>query len=198
MKEQELLTQLKARKLVNDEQLAKAAELRKNMGGAARIVDILVKLGYVKKTDLNAILAEESRETLMPANVGNLDIDLEAMSKIPREFVEKHRCVAFEAGKGKILLALADAQDLHAAEDVQFFTGKLVEAASAPAQKLDEMIRKYYERPEEERAAARLAGDTFMQADPLHVARALAVLLIKRGVISKADLEHELERMKQK
>jgi len=194
MKESELIDRLKKAKIINDDQIKKAAELKKNIGGNARVADILVKLGYVKRSDLNNILTEESREYLPPVDISNHVIDLESMGKIPREFIEEHRCVVFESGKGKVLLVLANPEDFDAIEDVKFLTGKVVEAGFAPSEGLVDLIREYYEKPEEIRAAARVGGDALLHADPAKIARALALLLIRRGVISKDDLENELNR----
>ncbi|MHC4663232.1 MAG: GspE/PulE/PilB domain-containing protein [Planctomycetota bacterium] len=198
MKEQELLSRLKSLKLVTEEQIEKANKLKKNVGGSTRTVDILLKMGYIKRADVSAIISDESREILPPIEISGQTIDLEAMGKIPREFVEKHKCVVFEAGKGKILLALASPDDLNAIEDVQFFTGMLVEAGFAPGEKIEMLIKEYYEKPEDERLAARVGGDMLLNADPGQVARAIALLLIRHGVISKTELENELERMRPK
>jgi type IV pilus assembly protein PilB len=198
MKESELIDRLKKAKVINDDQIKKAIELKKNIGGNARIADILVKLGYVKRSDLNNILTEESREYLPPVDIANHAIDLEAMGKIPKEFIEEHRCVVFESGKGKVLLALANPEDFDAIEDVKFLTGKVVEAGFAPAEGLDKLILEYYKKPEQERAAARVGGDVLLRADPARITRALALLLIRRGIISKTDLENELERQRPK
>ena len=47
MKEREVYEKLRALNLVTDEQVQKAEKLRKSVGKRARLVDILIKLGYV-------------------------------------------------------------------------------------------------------------------------------------------------------
>src|SRR5207237_7378144 len=123
------------------------------------------------------------------------EIDEELMAKIPRELVEKHTILALKGDHG-VLLAISEADDFRAIEEIQFITNTPVESALAPRS----AIRRGIERCYQHLAARKKAGpeETARRSIPEPLRRLLAIpgdTLLRALVLSLVERrEIEAER----
>ena len=126
--------------LLSDAQMKTALEYQQSLGG--KLAEIIRKLGFVDETRLNDFLAR--RERMRTIDVSNRVIDRELMSKIPRSVIEGHEVIPFRQSENTILLAMAEAMDYEAIEEIQFLTSCVIETALAPRSQILAAIARFY------------------------------------------------------
>ncbi len=127
-------------------------------------------------------------------------IDVEAMAKIPRDFLENHEVIPLAVEKGKILLAMVRSINLEILEEIQFMTNCLIETALAPREQILKAIKEYYSlSPYERRVRVREAPKAVVKKAPQrvpqspHLAEALAEILIERGLVTREEIDARLK-----
>ena len=122
----ELLVQ---RKLLTPEQLRTAIGLQRELGGDLR--GMVVKLGYVKESDVAQALAQQEHVGSAAAEITADVIDFAFVEKLPRALLERHQVIPLKSDGSELVLAMTDPNDLAAIEEIQFRAGVQIEPAVA-------------------------------------------------------------------
>ena len=146
-----------------------------------------------------------------------LTLDEEILKALSPELVQKHELVPVGHDKTHLRLALPDAADLMAVEEVRFMTGREVQVMLISETHALKVLSKYYNkdlkpvaskphsRTEARRIvrqvgqhmkasqAARTIGS--LEVSPAKLIKALATLLIDKGVVTADELRERLQVM---
>jgi len=177
------------RGLISEEQLHKSLEIQKDQGG--RVGSILVDLGYLEEETLLNFLSLYF--DIPQIDLRNLRIGDKALGALPLEKVWEHLALPIKLvenlqGEKLLMLAMADPTNFDAINDIQNITGRKVDPYIASYRSLTDSIRRHYE--EEETGL----GIDLYDYDPEQIARAVAKLLIRKGIINVEDLLDILEK----
>src|SRR5687768_1764903 len=105
--------------LITQEQLARAMQELQQQGTS--IGYNLIKLGFVKETDLTRLLARRYR---MPAvDLKNFEVDLKIARLVPPEITIKHQLLALKRDGRTLTVAVTDPSQLGVLDDLKFITG---------------------------------------------------------------------------
>jgi len=105
--------------LITQEQLTRAIQEQQQNG--TRIGYNLIKLGFVKETDLTRLLARRYR---MPAvDLKNFEVDLKVAKLVPAELTIKHQLLALKRDGRTLTVAVTDPSQLGILDDLKFITG---------------------------------------------------------------------------
>jgi type IV pilus assembly protein PilB len=130
--------------LVTQDQLNKALQEQRNNG--TRVGYNLVKLGYVKETDLTRMLARQHR---MPAvDLTKFQVDPKIAKLIPGELALKHSVLPLKRDGRTLTVALSDPGHLGVLEDIKFITRLDIFPVIAGEFTLRNAIEKFYESGE--------------------------------------------------
>lgn len=186
--------------LMSPAQLKTAVEFQKSLGGDLR--NIVVKLGYVKESDLVNLVAQEENVTASSTDINEEVIDFEALRQLPRALLEKHQVIPLRSDGSSIVLAMADPNDLRAIEEIQFLVNRAVEPAVATKasirralNQLHELVKKHNEgkAPKTQIPADRLKAIRELPLDRL--VRAYVITQIEAGRLSVDDLLSRASRL---
>ncbi|HHN45959.1 MAG TPA: hypothetical protein ENN09_00830 [Planctomycetes bacterium] len=201
--------------LVSPKQLQEALNYQKSIGG--RLGRILVKLGSLREEKLLEFVAEQQGLEVM--SLKGFDPDAKLMSLAPRAFWEKHGVVPVKVEHSTLKVAMSDASDIPAIDELRFTTSLEVVPVLAVERDIQTILNKHFykdkegdaRRPRQHvdmREVAReleakgtvksdekRAASEVLNANPAKLAKALAALLIERGVIDAGELSQELEKI---
>ncbi|MEX0908266.1 MAG: ATPase, T2SS/T4P/T4SS family [Gemmatimonadaceae bacterium] len=105
--------------LITQEQLTRAIQEQQQNG--TRIGYNLIKLGFVKETDLTRLLARRYR---MPAvDLKDFEVDLKVAKLVPSELSIKHQLLALKREGRTLTVAVTDPSQLSVLDDLKFITG---------------------------------------------------------------------------
>ncbi|CAN5643232.1 type IV-A pilus assembly ATPase PilB [soil metagenome] len=105
--------------LITQEQLTRAIQEQQQHG--TRVGYNLIKLGFVKETDLTRLLAKRYR---MPAvDLKNFEVDLKVAKLVPLELTLKHQLLALKRDGRTLTVAVTDPSQLGILDDLKFITG---------------------------------------------------------------------------
>lgn len=186
--------------LMTPAQLKTAEEYRDQLGGDLR--SIVVKLGYVKDSVLASVVAQEEHVGAASGELGAEVLDFEAIRTIPRAVLEKHQVIPLRSDDGSALvLAMADPNDLHAIEELQFLVNRAVEPAVAAKSairktlnQLPELLRQHEaarSAPPPPQKAGALPADKLKALEKVpfeKLVRAWLILQVERGQLPLDDL----------
>jgi len=133
----ELLT--KAR-LISQEQLDKALEEQKQLGG--RLGEHLVRLNFVSEEDILDCLSQQYG--VPSINLKHFDIDEAIIRLIPADVARKYQFIPVSKTGATLTVAMADPTNVFAMDDITFITGYRVEPVVASEDALREAIDRYY------------------------------------------------------
>lgn len=151
---------------VTRDQVQEALELQKKQ--RQPIGQLLVELGYISTDDLNLALAIQSGMEII--DLDDVDITSEIAHLIPAETAQAYQImpIAFEhdskANTKTLTIALKNADNFRAIDDLQLLMGYKVRAVVAPAAQVEKKIQAYYGEDEESLSSlvAELADDEDM------------------------------------
>jgi len=130
--------------LVTQDQLNKALQEQRNNG--TRVGYNLVKLGFVKETDLTRMLARQHR---MPAvDLTKFQVDPRIAKLIPGDLALKHTVLPLKRDGRTLTVALSDPSHLGVLEDIKFITRLDIFPVIAGEFTLRNAIEKFYESGE--------------------------------------------------
>ena len=200
--------------LISPKQLETALQYQKSIGG--RLGRILSKLGYVKEEKLLEFVA--SQQGLELVSLKDFDPEDRLMKLVPGEFWERHGMVPYALDGSILKVAMGDAGDVPAIDELRFTTSLTVVPALASPSEVQTVLNKYLYKgqagepgPRERRDIHAVAREIEAQgsvkppeveakelvdgANPARLAKSLAVLLVKKGLISCEDLSQSLEEL---
>src|SRR5258708_35130314 len=145
------------RKLITQEDLARALELQRERGGD-KLGKILVDLGFVAQRDVLSALAEQLEVPVL-AIEGPPAVSPEIETLSPR-FLRQFRCLPVAVHDHTVTLAMADPLDFETRSTVSSCTGLAVEPGIAGEQEILDAIERYYsQEPKNETELAAPQGD---------------------------------------
>jgi type IV pilus assembly protein PilB len=130
--------------LVTREQLEIAGREERQHG--TRLGYNLIKLGFVKETDMTRALGRRYR---VPAvDLTRFELDARIAKLIPAELALKHRVLPLKREGRTLTLALADPSRLGVLEDIKFITGYDIYPVVAGEYTLHGLLEKHFESTE--------------------------------------------------
>lgn len=126
--------------LIDEETLAKALELQKTQ--KRRLGQILVDMGVADEIIIAKTLAKQMKipyGRLKGQKIAKRVIDL-----VSPELAETHLVIPVKQREKSLLVAMADPLDLHAVNDLRFFTQLPIDVAVAPASDILDAIERHY------------------------------------------------------
>ena len=130
--------------LVTREQLARALQEQQENG--TRVGYNLVKLGYVKETELTRMLARQYR---MPAvDLSSFEVDPRIARLIPGEMATRHLVLPLKREGRTLTVAMVDPSGVGVLEDLKFITRCDIFPVIAGEYTLRNAIERYYESNE--------------------------------------------------
>ena len=177
-----------------------------------------MKLGYVKEDKLLQFVAQQQGLEL----VGLKDFEPEErlMKLAPREFWEKHGIVPFSLEGSLLKVAMGDAGDIPAIDELRFTTSLDVVPVLASPREVQSLLNKQYYGGEEQERKVRARSDphelareieargsvkprelevkeakgVVEGANPARLAKVLAILMVKKGLATARDLSDGLDQ----
>ena len=130
--------------LVTQDQLNKALAEQRNNG--TRVGYALVKLGFVKETDLTRMLARQHK---MPAvDLTKFQVDPRIAKLIPGELALKHSVLPLKRDGRTLTVAMSDPASMSVLDDIKFITRLDIFPVIAGEFTLRNAIEKFYESGE--------------------------------------------------
>ncbi len=127
-------------KLITEEQLQKALDEQKQLGG--RLGEHLVRMGFVTEEDILDCLSQQYG--VPSINLRHFEIDESIIKLIPADVARKYQFIPVSKTGATITVAMADPTNVFAMDDITFITGYRVEPVVASEEALREAIDKYY------------------------------------------------------
>lgn len=135
---------------VNDEQINQALEYQKDHRGV-RLGGALVELGFITENQMLEALA--TRLALKIGDVGEMQVDIRAVQKIPVEMAEKYKMLAVAEDGDTLTVLTNDPLNFYGLEDVRQATGMNLQILLCSGKALDNAIRYYYAEIKARKAA---------------------------------------------
>ena len=205
--------------LINDTQLSAALQSQNTWGG--KLCSTLVRMGFVREEDILRVLADQ---LMLPAvDFNRVKISSRAISVLPIKIAEKYNVMPVamreDQGKKQLVLAMSDPTNLSTISEIEFQTGCRVRPAVATDSAIVRAIDYYYRSEGIPGAREASVGLSNLDSDeemvvvarertldqtnqPLETLNAstllklLVRLLVRKGVITRAELANELRRRK--
>ena len=152
MKKKRLGDVLRERGHISPGDLTKAIE--EQQGKLVHLGELILKRGLVSKEDLAEALTEVTH--VPHVDCGPLEIDPETLKLVPHQLAK--RCCVLPIhvrGTSKLILAMAEPQNLHTIDELQFRTGMEIVPRLAFREDIEAAIEKWY--GDAERAEATVA-----------------------------------------
>jgi type IV pilus assembly protein PilB len=117
--------------LIDMSQLEQARREQKTNGG--RLTSALVRLGYVKESQLSEFIAKQFG--LPTVDLANFEVDPEAVKMVPKQVCMKHIVVPVSKAGKSLVVAFADPSNIYVKDDLSLLTRCKIEVvvASEPA-----------------------------------------------------------------
>ncbi len=126
--------------LIDNETLNKALEAQKS--SKKKLGQILVDMGVADDVVIAKALAV--RLKIPYGRLENAGIASDIIESVPTELAQKHQVVPLRKKDGRLLVAMANPLDLHALEDLRFYTQMPIDRAVVPLGDITEALEKYY------------------------------------------------------
>ncbi len=108
-------------KLITPEQLDKVLAAQKESQGSKRFGDMVVEMGFISEVRLAQALAGKLRVPYV--DLGNIEIDEEAVRKIPENLAKKYTVIAINIQGRRLTVATDDPINFNILEDIKMQTG---------------------------------------------------------------------------
>ncbi len=207
MQDQKLAEKLLADGKINESQLSQATQMQEATGG--ELAPILVKMGFVSGAEMTELLSELEGVKIVD-DLQNTILPEALVKSIPRDLIERHLVIPIAKEGNRITLAMVDAEDFDAINEIQFLTGMKLELVVASKESIRKAITQFFYTDDSD--AERTAGpeasddaavdgegqtaDLVMSDDPQDLSEwqlkaALIPLLIDKGVITEDELRQK-------
>lgn len=200
--------------LVSDEQLKRATDMQKVVGG--RLGSIIVKLGFLGEDRLIESIGKQ--QSLPVVNLDEIVIPISLVKRLPRTLIEKHEILPVAYSGNVLTIVTSDPFDFDALEEVQFALDCKVEINLAPRsailrtidevfaktdklvlqakdKKFDKSKDELLEELEEEQRVEKIKEEALSknvvetpQIPPTYLLDALIPLLIEKDIITEEEL----------
>ena len=149
---------------IQQEQLDAALAYQKEHNGL-RLGQVLLDLGYV--TQKQVLEALSQRLQLRIVDVSQIQIDIDAVRKIPRTLAEKYSLLAVKQTGNRLMVITDDPLNYYAIEDIRQLTGMELEIALCETEPLQKYIAFCYAEVGARKAAETANKANVPKADPL-------------------------------
>jgi len=127
--------------LLDEEKLKKAIEIQKKEGG--RLSSIVVKLGFVKESDLISCL---SKELFIPSiSLERYKIDPKLSSLIPKRIALHYQILPLSKIGNVLTVAMSDPLNIFAIDDLRILTGLEISPIVTTQEDIDKVMGQVYE-----------------------------------------------------
>ena len=126
--------------LLDQEQLADALEHQKNEGG--RLGYNLVKMDLISEEKLNDYLARQNR--IEAVNIDGIDIPQDVLNLVSAKLALRYEVIPVEKEGRKLVLAMADPQNLFTIDDLRFSLGMEIEPHICASSMIQRALHKFY------------------------------------------------------
>jgi type IV pilus assembly protein PilB len=141
---------LKEYNYINDDQLNQALEAQKR-DRKKRLGQILIELGFVTETQVIEALGQ--RLNLPVINVIAFPVEIEAVSKIPKDLAVKYNMIGIKVENGTLSVAMSDPLNFYAIEDIRQLTKMNLSLYLSESQSILDLINYYYSEIDAQKAA---------------------------------------------
>ena len=128
--------------LITQEQLEKVLEAQREAQGTKRFGDVIVELGFLSETKFTQALAGKLKVAYV--DLSTVDIDEEAVRKVPEELALKHTVIAINIQGRRLTVATDDPINFNILEDIKVSTGMDTVPVLATKTAIKKMIGKHY------------------------------------------------------
>ena len=128
--------------LITQEQLEKVLAAQKESNGTKRFGSVVVELGFMTETNLAKALA--GKERVRYVDLDNIDIDVEAVQKVPEALAKKHTVIAINIQGKRLTVATDDPTNFFILEDIKASTGMDTVPVLATRSAINKAIGKCY------------------------------------------------------
>lgn len=142
---------LKEQGYINEEQLQQALDAQKK-DRSKRLGQHLIDLGFVTEEQTLQALSVKLGEPYVKMN--NVNIDVEAVGKIPEALAKKYNIIATEINGNVLSVVTSDPMNFYGFEDIRLVTGMDLSISLALKQSIDDAISYNYSQVRARTAAA--------------------------------------------
>ena len=128
--------------LITQEQLEKVLEAQREAQGTKRFGDVIVELGFLSETKFTQALAGKLKVAYV--DLSTMDIDEEAVRKVPEALALKHTVIAINIQGRRLTVATDDPINFNILEDIKVSTGMDTVPVLATKTAIKKMIGKHY------------------------------------------------------
>ena len=146
---------------VTEEDIQAAIAYQKSHKGV-RIGNALIQLGIVTERQTLEALAERLR--MKYVEISDVDVDVQAVSKIPQALAENYLMLGVHLEKGNLSVIMNDPMNYYGIEDVRQATGCNLEILLSEKEPLEQAISYYYSEVAAQMAATK-ANRTFREEE---------------------------------
>ena len=132
---------LKEQGYLSEEQLQTALEVQKKDKGK-RLGEVLIEQGFITENQMLQAMATKMECQLV--NVNGMSVDIDAVSKIPRQVAEKYCVLAVDIIGNKLQVIVNDPLNFYGLEDVRQITGMELAILLSEKIPLQKAIHYYY------------------------------------------------------
>jgi len=129
-------------KLITAEQLDQVLSAQKESQGSKRFGEMVVELGFISEINLAKALAAKLRVPYV--DLGNQDIDEDAVRKIPESLAKKHTVIAINIQGRRLTVATDDPINFNILEDIKMQTGMDTIPVLATRSAINKAIGQHY------------------------------------------------------
>ena len=141
---------LKEQGYINDEQLQQALAAQKK-DRSKRLGQHLIDLGFVTEEQTLHAMSEKLGQPLI--NIDQVNVDIEAVSKIPEALAKKYKILGFGI-KGNVLqVVTSDPMNFYGFEDIRLVTGMDINVSLGTTESVLNAIEYYYSEVSARKAA---------------------------------------------
>lgn len=142
---------------VTEEQISAALAYQKEHKGV-RLGAALTDMGFISEEQLLEALSTLLQVRII--DISTIEVDVEAVQKIPRQLAEKYEMLAVKLAEGVLTIVLYDPLNFYAIEDIRQLTGMQLEICLSGRSSLKNAIGYYYSEVEARKAAS-VANEQF-------------------------------------
>jgi type IV pilus assembly protein PilB len=151
MKKKRLGEVLRERGHVSAADLNSALQEQQTQARLVHLGELMLQRGVVSKKDLTSALMEVSQVPYFDCTVAQIDPDI--LKLVPAAMARRCRALPVAVEDSKLIVAMAEPQNLQNIDELRFKTGKVIAPRLAFRSEIDAAIAKYYGREEEKSRA---------------------------------------------
>lgn len=134
--------QLVEKKIITQSQLEEALEKQRTTMTTRKLGEVLVRLGYISKTQIAELLAEQLGIPLV--NLSEMEIPPRVRALIDGNIATLYRVVPVEERDGKIIVATSDPTNINTLDNLSRLLERPVEPVLATHESITEALARYY------------------------------------------------------